>query len=239
MMLGWALPSRKPAYWTLKSLANDLYSSHPSWSIARYSKQLLKGVEKLLAGNYTKSNISRAGKPLGSHSSSPPQLTGSCSEANWRCFYFIPSLSTDGTWLVWGYHHLLITFTPEADYSGIWKTLRWEMSFSNLEPMGTLSHTVGPAEARGKLKTRSVHSEFYFFPPHFAASSKHFVWPKQTLAKSVFIILRTLNSCRCPFKNIFIEIKKNCSGNYLSLSSLTSSVYPRITGLPGCPLASP
>lgn len=48
--LEWALPSRKPVYGTLKSLTNDLYSSHPNWSLAMYSKQLLAGVARLLAG---------------------------------------------------------------------------------------------------------------------------------------------------------------------------------------------
>lgn len=200
MVLRWALPSRKRAYWTLKYFANDLYSSHPCWSMAKYSKQLLEGVKKLLAGNYPKPIISRAGKPLGSHYSAPPQFTGSCSAANGRCFSFILRLSTDGTWLVWGYYHLLITFNAEADYTSRWKTLRWEMSFSNVEPMGKLSHTVGPAEARGGLKTQSVHLNSTFFPPHFVASSKHFVWLEQILAKSVFIILKTLNNCRCPFQ---------------------------------------
>lgn len=50
IMPGWVLPSRKPVYGTLKSLANDLYSSHSNWSLARFSKWLLAGVTKLLAG---------------------------------------------------------------------------------------------------------------------------------------------------------------------------------------------
>lgn len=88
IMPGWALPSRKPVYGTLKSLANDLYSSHSNWSLARFSNDSLQGSWSFWLGNNQCQIFPEAGKPLGSHSSAPPRPTRRLLCNQWKIISF-------------------------------------------------------------------------------------------------------------------------------------------------------
>lgn len=96
IMRGWVFSSKKPIYRILESLANDLYSSHSNWSLARHSKVASCRTREALGWEFPKPNISGGRKtprvPFFSSSSSHKALL--CSQ--WEIF-FLSSLATHGT----------------------------------------------------------------------------------------------------------------------------------------------
>lgn len=94
------------------------------------------------------------------------------------------------------------------------------------------------SNCQGQAANPTCPLQILLFFATLCRSSQYCFWPEQILTKLFYIILKILNGCRCPFKNIFVKIKKNSSGKNLFPSSLTSSVYFRIIELLSCPLAS-